>query len=66
MDTLIEVNIADFDLARSELFLSAEQAALKLGISVSSLLDMAKLGIVDSYEIDDDIYFLRNVEIKRR
>lgn len=61
MDMPIEV-----DIANSDLYLTAEQAALKLGISVSSLLDMAKLGIVETYKVDDGIYFPKNVEIKRR
>lgn len=52
-----------------DLFLTVEEAAVKLGISTTSLNDMMKLGIVDYIIFDEKIYLHKDVQLtskKRR
>lgn len=46
-----------------KIFLSTEEAAVKIGISTSSLLDMAKIGIVDSVEFGGKKYFSKDINL---
>lgn len=51
------------------LFLTVDEAAIKLGISTNSLLDMYKLGLIPGFELGDKIYFDKDIKlssIKRR
>lgn len=54
----IEVSVDD-----KGMFLTAQQAAVKLGISTVSLLDMAKIGLVDSIEIEGEKYFWKGIDL---
>lgn len=57
------------DLKLSEAFLTLEQAAVKLGISTSSLRDIAESGMLDYIKYNDQLYFHENVSLtnlKRR
>ena len=48
----------------TSLFLTVEEAAVKLGISTTSLLDMINLGIVDSILFNDTIYVPKDIQLK--
>ena len=53
----------------SDLFITVEEAAVKLGISTTSLIDMIRLGLVDYVAFDDVIYLYKDVtlaSVKRR
>ena len=72
---IINHDLLDVDMAShikcsfSDLFLTVEEAAVKLGISTTSLLDMIRLGIIDYVAFDDVIYLHKDVtltSIKRR
>lgn len=54
---------SELNVSLDETLLTTEQAAVKLGISTSSLLDMAKLGIVESLDIGDEQYFYDDIEL---
>lgn len=58
MNEKINISVTD------ALFLTAEQAAVELGISTSSLLDMANLGVIDSVIIGDTRYFRKDIDLK--
>lgn len=45
------------------LFLTVDEAAVKLGIGTKSLLDMYKLGIVPGFELGNKIYFDKDIEL---
>lgn len=45
------------------MFMNAEKTAIKLGVSTSSLLDMARLGIIDSVDVDGKKYFCKNIDL---
>lgn len=63
---LLDVEI---DTQITSLFLTVEEAAVKLGISTTSLSDMIKLGVVDSITFNDTTYVSKDIEltkIKRR
>lgn len=47
----------------TSLFLTVEEAAVKLGISKTSLLDMIKLGVVDSITFNETIYVSKDIEL---
>lgn len=47
----------------NQLFLSLEEAAVKMGISTNSLLDMIKLGIFDYIMLDNKIYLHKDVRL---
>ena len=44
-------------------FMTTEEASVKLGISISSLLDMVKLGIIDSLDVNGQKYFYKNIDL---
>lgn len=50
-------------LKLNQLFLSLEEAAVKMGISTTSLLDMIKLGIFDYIMLDNKIYLHKDVQL---
>ena len=64
---IINNNLLDTEIGLDpddkSLFLNAEQTSMKLGISTSSLLDMAKLGIIDSVDIDGKKYFYKDIDL---
>lgn len=52
-----------------KLFLTVDEAAVKLGISTTSLTDMIELGLIDYIEFDGVMYIYQDVnlrELKRR
>lgn len=56
-------------LGGKELFLTIDEAAVKMGVSTTSLQDMIKLGLIDYIEFNDDIYLYKDValtSIKKR
>lgn len=50
-------------LKLNKLFLSLEEAAVKMGISTTSLLDMIKIGIFDYVMFDNKIYLHKDVQL---
>lgn len=50
-------------LKLNQLFLSLEEAAVKMGISTTSLLDMIKLGVFDYIMLDNKIYLHKDVQL---
>ena len=53
----------------NKIFLTIEEAAVKLGVSTASLQDMLKLGMFDYVIFDEKIYLHKGVQltsIKRR
>ena len=64
---LLDVEIDGTDT--NSLFLTIEDAAVKLGVSTTSLQDMIKIGVVDYIEFNNEIYLYKNVSLtsnKRR
>lgn len=58
-----------FDIPDGGEFITVEKAAVKLGISTTSLQDMIKLGLIDHIEIGESIYLHKDIDlssIKRR
>lgn len=49
----------------SGLFISSSEAAVKLGISTTSLEDMIKIGVIDHVKIDDIYYVSKNIDLKQ-
>lgn len=67
-NNLLDVVLEDISIDDT-LFLTVDEAAIKLGISTNSLLDMYKLGLIPGFELGDKIYFDKDIElssIKRR
>lgn len=58
MDSMFDASITD-----DSIFMSTEQTAVKLGISTTSLLDMANLGLIDSVDIDGKKYFYKDIDL---
>ena len=48
-----------------DLFLTVEEAAVKLGISTTSLLDMLKLEMFDYVVFNDTIYVSKDIELSK-
>ena len=65
-------NLFDVELNKNtikDLFLTIDEAAIKMKISTTSLLDMIRIGIIDYIEINDKIYLHKDVtlmQLKRR
>ena len=65
---LLDVVLEDI-MIDNTIFLTVEEAAVKLGVSTNSLLDMYKLGLVPGFELGNKIYFDKDIKlssIKRR
>lgn len=62
---IINNNLLDteFNAKAKDLFLTVEEAAVKLGISTTSLQDMIKLGIVDYVVFDEIIYVHKDIQL---
>ena len=65
---LLDVDITS-DAKFNDLFLTVEEAAVKLGVSTTSLVDMIRLDLIDYVAFDDVIYLHKDValtSLKRR
>lgn len=62
---ILNNNLLDVELNSEvkNLVLTVDEAAVKLGISTTSLLDMIKLGLVDSISFNDTIYVSKNIKL---
>lgn len=49
----------------TDLFLTTHEAAVKLGISTTSLEDMIKLGLVDHIVFNETIYVAKDIELAK-
>lgn len=58
---LLDVKI---DSKMKDYFLTINEAAVELGISVASLEDMIKLGIVDTIVFNEEIYLYKDVKLR--
>ena len=61
-NNLLDEEIESLKLSKS--FLTLEQAAVKLGISTSSLKDIAEAGMLDYLKYGDELYFHENVSLR--
>lgn len=52
---------ANLDVQLRNVFFTVEEAAVKMGISVASLQDMLKLGLIDYLVFDEVIYLHKDV-----
>lgn len=67
-NNLLDVVLEDITIDDT-IFLTVEEAAVKLGVGTKSLLDMYKLGLVPGFELGNKIYFDKDIKlssIKRR
>ena len=64
---LINNDLLDKELGPkvSDLFLSTSEAAVKLGISTTSMDDMVKLGIINHIKIDGVTYVSDHIDLKQ-
>lgn len=53
----------EMDAKAKELFMTVEEAAVKLGISTTSLQDMLKLGLIDYVIFDEVAYIHKDVQL---
>lgn len=63
---IINHNLLDEEIDGSNMsksFISLEDAAIKLGVSITSLEDMVKLGIFDHVIFDGKIYLHKNIDL---
>lgn len=60
MDVEVEIKPDD-----NGIFQTAEKTAVNLGISTTSVLDMARLGIIDSIDVDGELYFYKNIDLQQ-
>ena len=62
---ILNHNLLDVDLSTkvSDLFFTADEAAVKLGISTNSLHDMLKIGLIDYVVFDDQIWICKDVDL---
>ena len=63
---IVKHDLLDVEINQNidEIFLSLEEAAIKMGISTTSLQDMIKLGMIDYIKFDDQIYLDKNIQLK--
>lgn len=67
-NNLLDVVLEDISIDDT-IFFTVEEAAVKLGISTNSLLDMYKLGLIPGFDLGEKIYFDKDIDlssIKRR
>lgn len=60
---LLDKTITKIDL--SDMFLTVEEAAIKLGISTTSLTDMIKLGLVEHITVKDTILLSKDIDVSK-
>lgn len=62
---IVNNDLLNVDVSKGikNMFWTVEEAALKMGISASSLSEMIKIGIVDSVEFDGVTYVRRDLEL---
>ena len=66
--TIIKYNLLDVNIDQNiaDLFLTIDEAAVKMGISTTSLHDMIKLGIVDCIKFGDKTYIHKDTTLTKR
>ena len=69
--TIIKHNLLDVEIDQkiTDMFLTIEEAAVKLCVSTTSLEDMVRLGLVDSVRFGDKTYIHKDItlsNLKRR
>ena len=64
---IINHNLLDTEInwKVKDLFLTIEEAAVKLGISTTSLVDMLKLEMFDYVVFNDTIYVSKDIELSK-
>lgn len=64
---IINHNLLDTEInwKVKDLFLTVEEAAVKLGISTTSLADMLKLEMFDYIVFNDTIYVSKDIELSK-
>ena len=55
----------NFDIDDFGEFMTVEKAAVKLGVSTTSINDMIKLGIIDYIAIGENIYLHKDIDLKQ-
>ena len=68
---IINHNLLDVEINKNicDLFLTVEEAAVKMGVGTNSILDMIRLGLIDYVAFNDKIYLYKDVDLttlKRR
>ena len=59
----LENVVFNFDIDDFGEFITVEKAAVKLGVSTTSLHDMIKLGIIDYIEIGENVYLHKDINL---
>ena len=68
---IINHNLLDVEINKNicDLFLTVEEAAVKMGVGTNSILDMIRIGLIDYVAFNDKIYLYKDVDLttlKRR